>query len=44
MDGTYLGSRRCDDLDEMETCEECRGTGIDIVCDHCQEIEMDECT
>ena len=39
----YLGSRRCDDLDEMETCDECRGTGISEMCDRCVYImEMEE--
>lgn len=32
----YLGSRRCDDLDEMETCEECSGSGVTEVCGKCQ--------
>lgn len=42
---TYLGSGRCDDLDEMETCGECSGSGIVEVCDHCYdryEQEMEE--
>lgn len=35
--GRYLGSSRCDDLDDMETCEECRGEGLhpDHICDYC---------
>ena len=40
MDGTYLGSHRCDDLDEMGPCEECHGSGIDEVCDLCRELEL----
>lgn len=38
----YLGSRRCDDLDEMETCEECSGSGLAEVCDRCQQAMDDE--
>jgi len=42
FNGRYLGNRRCDDLDEMETCEECGGSGIVEVCARCQLlIEMD---
>lgn len=37
----YLGTRRCDDLDEMETCDECRGSGVYDVCDKCAE-EMND--
>lgn len=32
----YLGSHRCDDLDEMETCDTCGGSGITETCDRCQ--------
>ena len=39
----YLGLRRCDDLDELETCEECRGSGLaDGPCDYCMEREEEE--
>lgn len=39
----YLGSRRCDDLDELETCEECWGSGLaDGPCDYCAERVEDE--
>lgn len=34
----YLGHRRSDDLDEMETCDHCRGSGIAEVCDRCQQL------
>jgi hypothetical protein len=37
----YLGNSRCDDLDEMETCEECRGSGITEMCDYCQDTRDD---
>lgn len=37
----YLGRYRCDDLDELETCESCRGSGIEEMCDHCRELEDD---
>jgi hypothetical protein len=33
----YLGNRRCDDLDEMHTCEECGGSGLSEMCDFCQD-------
>ena len=42
--GQYLGSSRCDDLDEMETCGECRGSGISEECENCadhREMEQD---
>lgn len=38
----YLGNRRCDDLDEMESCEECRGGGANNLCDYCMEKLDDE--
>jgi len=34
--GRYLGQHRGDDLDEMETCEECGGSGVSEVCYECQ--------
>lgn len=42
LDGTYLGSRRCDDLDELDVCEECNGSGILDVCDYCHMLEEEE--
>lgn len=39
MYGHYLGRRRSDDLDELERCEECDGTGIMEECDLCQSFE-----
>lgn len=38
----YLGTMRCDDLDEIETCDECRGSRVSEVCDHCQDAWEDE--
>jgi RecJ-like exonuclease len=35
--GEYLGSHRLDDLDQMEPCEDCRGSGIAKVCWECAE-------
>lgn len=40
--GEYLGNSRCDDLDEMEACEECDGTGIDVMCDECLLAEEED--
>lgn len=37
--GQYLGNHRCDDLDEMEMCEGCGGSGIIETCDRCQLLE-----
>ena len=37
--GEYLGSSRCDDLDELEACPECEGSGIIEMCDECRETE-----
>ena len=39
--GKYLGNHRCDDLDELEMCNECCGTGISETCDECLDA-MDE--
>jgi hypothetical protein len=36
--GRYLGSGRCDDLDESHTCEECNGSGVTELCDLCQDM------
>ena len=37
--GKYLGDHRCDDLDELELCFHCGGSGITETCDRCQEME-----
>lgn len=37
LDGT-LSSYRGDDLDELEDCDQCGGSGIDDECEYCQEI------
>lgn len=34
--GRYFGNRRCDDLDVLEPCEDCGGTGVAETCDSCQ--------
>lgn len=44
LGGRYLGNHRCDDLDELETCEECRGSGTIETFDRCamlDDYEMD---
>lgn len=41
-EGRYLGSRRCDDLDELATCPECRGSGLSELCDECRWSEGGE--
>jgi hypothetical protein len=33
--GNYVGRAHCDDLDTMEPCEVCDGTGILDECDYC---------
>jgi hypothetical protein len=38
FDKQYLGTHRCDDLDELETCEECGGSGISETCQECLDI------
>jgi hypothetical protein len=40
--GEYLGSHRCDDLDEMDGCEFCDGTGVESWCDECTSRFQDE--
>lgn len=35
--GRYLGNRRCDDLDDLRTCEECGGSGLAEMCEVCQD-------
>lgn len=40
--GRYLGRHRSDDLDEMETCEECGGSGIVETCEMCAEALQEE--
>jgi len=41
--GEYLGTKRCDDLDTFETCDECGGNGTSEVCEECSEFwEMEE--
>ena len=33
--GRYLGKGRCDNLDVLETCEDCGGSGVSETCDEC---------
>jgi hypothetical protein len=42
MHGKYLGQSRRDDLDELEICEECGGSGIVESCDRCQLLQEDD--
>lgn len=35
--GQYLGNNRCDDLDDLRTCDECNGSGLSEMCDLCQD-------
>lgn len=37
--GKYLGNSRNDDLDEMERCYACNGSGIVEACNECLESE-----
>ena len=37
--GEYLGRFRCDDLDELDVCPLCDGSGILDMCDACREAE-----
>ena len=37
--GKYLGRSRCDDMDELQTCDECGGSGLVDMCDECRERE-----
>lgn len=40
--GKYLGNHRSDDLDEMDTCYTCYGSGLAEICYECQEKEYDD--
>lgn len=42
LSGEYLGNSRCDDFDELDTCEDCDGTGITETCDDCREWQEEE--
>jgi ssDNA-binding Zn-finger/Zn-ribbon topoisomerase 1 len=41
-DGRYLGRNRCDDMDDMQSCYQCDRTGIDMMCDECIALELEE--
>jgi DnaJ-class molecular chaperone len=40
LDGNYLGQVHCDDMDEMETCDECGGSGIVEECERCEMLSQ----
>jgi len=40
--GEYLGNNKCDDLDDLETCPACEGTGLSQICDSCREQYFEE--
>lgn len=35
--GKYRGAFSCDDLDQMEICDDCGGTGLSEMCDDCRD-------
>jgi DnaJ-class molecular chaperone len=35
LTGHYVGSHRRDDLDEMEICPQCGGSGVEELCEEC---------
>ena len=42
FDGQYLGNCRSDDLDKLERCENCSGSGVAEECDYCIERREDD--
>jgi hypothetical protein len=40
--GKYLGNHRCDDLDEIEYCMSCGGSGSVETCYECAEAMEDD--
>ena len=40
--GEYLGNHRSDDLDEMDTCMRCGGSGTIEVCYECQSAQDED--
>jgi hypothetical protein len=40
--GKYMGNHRCDDLDQMECCDECGGEGTTDLCDECRDEKANE--
>ena len=34
--GKYKGKNHSDDMDSMERCEDCGGSGLSEICDDCQ--------
>lgn len=40
--GVFIGASRTSDHDEMETCDNCHGRGIEALCDFCAEELYEE--
>jgi hypothetical protein len=37
--GRFVAVHASDDLDERETCQQCRGSGVEVLCDACADWE-----
>lgn len=37
FNGKYLGNHRSDDMDQLETCYDCDGSGLSEVCEFCMD-------
>jgi len=42
ISGKYVGAHSLDDLDSMETCEECMGSGFETICDECRDTDYEK--
>ena len=42
MRGRYIGAHRTDDLDDMELCPDCQGSGISEECEVCLDRSYDD--
>lgn len=40
--GRFIGHGRCDDLDQLQYCETCGGSGVSEVCENCLDAWEDE--
>jgi hypothetical protein len=40
--GRYLGNKRCDDLDSLDSCAQCNGSGFSEICDKCRQEQYDD--